>query len=145
MTLTVLADTRYIGGNPWKELKMELVSSYREAHVIKNPKAFDMFLSRCRKLREMRNIGLKYVIFCPTLASQVEQIGPDDWERWKTLLTQREVASEVDKMIERHCPRWFEVLKEMYPRWNMGSLRNGQPNTFSHETNATAYRPSPPQ
>ena len=107
-------------------MKKELVSCYLGARFNKNPNAFDRFLTRCRKLRELRDLGLKYVIFCPKLASQVEQMSLCDWERWKTLLKRKEVESEVDTLIGRHCPKWFEILKRMYPRWDMESFPTGQ-------------------
>ena len=49
---------------PWKRLKSALVKRYLDSRAIENPNAFEVFLTRSRRLKELCNMGLIYIILC---------------------------------------------------------------------------------
>ena len=104
-----------------------LVKHYLHTRSIKNPNAHEVFLTRCRKLKEVRNIGLKYVIFCSKLTIWAEHSSSDDWTLCKNELERGQLLSKVDQKVHHYCPQWFELLQKTYPRWNLESLSTEQP------------------
>src|SRR5579859_1648152 len=71
---------RKIDYRPWKRLRDELERHYLNSHDIKSPSARRMFLTRCRNYKEIRDIGLQYVVFCPKLTVWAETLNVKDWQ-----------------------------------------------------------------
>ena len=130
MTLELFTESRKMDpyGEPWKTLSTTLETRYRAAHSNTTSGAYRMFLTRCRKLQDIRDLGLQYIIFFPKLATWAERLTSKGWTQWKTEPGLQSVLSEVDKLVARHCPKWLDLLQQMYPRWDLERLPTpGQP------------------
>jgi hypothetical protein len=85
-----------------------------------------MFILRCRKLKEIRDIGLKYVVFFPKFVLWSETSNLRQWELLKNEIRTKSLLDEVDKAVEIHCPNWLERLQNQYPHRSV-SLPAAQP------------------
>src|SRR5271170_1933549 len=127
MVLTPLIVFRNLyGSGELGNLKADLEARYKHAHSNKSSSGYSMFLTRCRKLRDIRNLGLQYVIFFPQLAMWAEKLTSKEWELCKAKLPRLDVLNEVDKRIALHCPQWLAILHKAFPRWGLGSLSTDQ-------------------
>lgn len=120
-----LTETRKIPGTPWKTLRTELEKKYLQARGLNTPNTYRVFTSRCEKLKRLRDIGLKYVVFCPTLVSQLEHSSLDNWEKCKNELLKARVFSRLDNLVDGFCADWYDILKKIYTRWEVGSSEQG--------------------
>lgn len=119
---------RKINRQLWPTLRSALETHYlKSRHSANSTSAYSVFLNRCRKVKDIRDMGLKYVVFIPKLTVWAEKLDNNAWKARKNEISQVQLFSEVDKMVNRHCPQWFEILRKIYPSWDLQSLPGGQP------------------
>lgn len=100
-------------------MKNKLEASYLDRHSIKRQNAYRSFLCDCRKLEQFlhRNKmnGLKYLLFVPKLTRRLLKSSKRDWQVLEIEAIKSGLLSDIGAAIDRHCPNWFEILKDAYP------------------------------
>jgi len=122
--VTGLTLLRKVDNEVWKRLKGKLEKHYLNSRGCK-PSAHRMFLTRCRNYKEIRDIGLQYVVFCPTLTVWADNLKVKEWQLRKNQILESQVLLQIAKAINHHCEDWYEVLTKAYPR-QLVPLSHGQ-------------------
>ena len=94
-----------------------------EQHYMKTRRcsesAFRKFVSRCRLLKRLRDNGLQYAIFCPTLLTLLDRLDVNRFEAWTA--ARKELFRYVDASVARHCPDWLQKLEALCPSQKLGA------------------------
>lgn len=115
----------------WNDLKKDLKVSYLQSRSIEKGVSYRSFLTRCRRLNQLLDLGvdrvsgLKYLVFSKKLNTWRGGISQEVWQSLKTQIMESRVLSDIDEAVDRYCVDWLEILKDVYPGHIISFLGQG--------------------